>query len=103
MTIDLGQSINTRLVSSFLQQRRQLRARQGRLLLLQARSEHEAALRQTRIEELQQAPAADQTKKELGRLRKAQTLWSSLSLAGEPFPALRLRCVDGVQVPKHPL
>jgi hypothetical protein len=76
---------------------------QGRLLLLQARSEHEAALRQTPIEELQQAPAADQTKKELGRLRLAQTRWSSLSLAGEPFPALRLRCVDGAQVPKHPL
>src|SRR5881396_398891 len=33
------------------EQRRQLRARQGRLLLLQVRSEHEAALRQTRIEE----------------------------------------------------
>ena len=28
---------------------------------------------------------------------------SSLSVAGEPFPALRLRCVDGAQVPKHPL
>ena len=63
------------------EQRRQLRARQGRLLLLQARSEHEAALRQTRIEELQQAPAADQTKKELGRLRQAQIRWQSSSPA----------------------
>jgi hypothetical protein len=59
-------------VKALGEQRRQLRARQGRLLLLQARSEHEAALRQTRIEELQQAPIADQIKKELGRLRQAQ-------------------------------
>jgi hypothetical protein len=63
------------------EQRRQLRARQGRLLLLQARSEYQAALRQTRIEELQQAPAADQTRKELDRLGRAQTRWQSSSRA----------------------
>ena len=64
-------------VKALGEQRRQLRARQGRLLLLQAKSEHEAALRQTRIEELKEAPVADQIKKELGRLRQAQTRWQS--------------------------
>jgi hypothetical protein len=59
------------------EQRRQLRARQGRLLLLQARSEHAATLRHKRIEELEQAPVADQTNKELNRLRKAQIRWQS--------------------------
>ena len=49
--------------------------------MLQARSEHEAALRQTRIEELQQAPAADQTRKELDSLGRAQTRWQSSSPA----------------------
>jgi hypothetical protein len=34
--------------------------------LLQAKTEHEGALRQTRIEELKEAPVADQIKKELG-------------------------------------
>ena len=59
------------------EQRRQLRAGQGRLLLLQARSEHAATLRHKRIEELEQAPVADQTNKELSRLRKAQIRWQS--------------------------
>ena len=68
-------------VKALGEQRRQLWARQGRLLLLQASSEYEAALRQTRIEELIQAPVADQAKKELGRLRQAQTRWQSSSPA----------------------
>ena len=59
------------------EQRRQLRAGQGRLLLLQARSEHAATLRHKRIEELEQGPVADQTNKELSRLRKAQIRWQS--------------------------
>ena len=63
------------------EQRRQLRARQGQLLLLQAKGEHQATLRQTRLEELQQTPVADQPKKELGRLRQAQIRWQSSSAA----------------------
>ncbi len=59
------------------EQRRQLRAGQGRLLLLQARSEHAATLRHKRIEELEPGPVADQTNKELSRLRKAQIRWQS--------------------------
>ncbi|MEK6572873.1 MAG: hypothetical protein AABZ58_00970, partial [Chloroflexota bacterium] len=55
------------------EQRRQLRGRQGRLLLLQARSEHQAAQRQKRIEQLEPTPASDPANQELGRLRRAQT------------------------------
>jgi DNA repair exonuclease SbcCD ATPase subunit len=45
--------------------------------LLQARSEHAATRRHKRIEELEQGPVADQTNKELSRLRKAQIRWQS--------------------------
>ena len=55
------------------EQRRQLRTRQGRLLLLQAQSEHQRGQRQKRIEQLEQGPPSDPTNKELGRLRQAQT------------------------------
>lgn len=55
------------------EQRRQVRAGQGRLLLLQAKSEHEAASRQKRIEQLESAPLADQANKELARLRRGKT------------------------------
>jgi hypothetical protein len=59
------------------EQRRQLRTRQGRLLLLQAKGEHQAAKRRKRIKELEQAPASDQEKRELARLRPVQTRWES--------------------------
>jgi hypothetical protein len=56
-------------------QRLQLRVRQGRLLLLQTKGEHEAAKRQKRIEELEPAPASDQGDRQLARLRQVQTRW----------------------------
>jgi len=64
-------------VKALQEQRRQLRARQGQLLLVQARNQHEATLRQKRMEALQQAPVADQVQKELDRLRQAHTRWQS--------------------------
>jgi hypothetical protein len=59
------------------EQRRQLRAKQGRLLLVEAKGEHERAQRQQRINALENQPDADQAKKELGRLRQGQTRWES--------------------------
>ena len=56
-------------------QRLQLRVRQGRLLLLQTKGEHEAVKRQKRIEELEPAPASDQGDRQLARLRQVQTRW----------------------------
>ena len=64
-------------VKALQEQRRQLRARQGQLLLLQARNEHQATVRQQRIEALQLAPATDQAQKELDRLCQAQSRWQS--------------------------
>lgn len=55
------------------EQRRQLRGRQGRLLLLQAKSEHQSGQRQKRIEQLESAPASDRANQPLTRLRQAQT------------------------------
>lgn len=55
------------------EQRRQLRARQGRLLLLQAKSEHQSGQRQKRIQQLESAPASDPAHQPLARLRHAQT------------------------------
>jgi len=60
------------------EQGRQLRARQARLLLLQARNEHEAAQRQKRIQELEQAPAAELPERELARLRHDKTRSQSI-------------------------
>jgi hypothetical protein len=60
------------------EQGRQLRLRQGRLLLLQARNEHEAAQRQKRIQELEQAPAAELRDRELARLRHSKTRSQSI-------------------------
>jgi hypothetical protein len=59
------------------EQRRQLRAKQGRFLLVEAKGEHERAQRQQRINALENQPDADQAKKELGRLRQGQTRWES--------------------------
>jgi DNA repair exonuclease SbcCD ATPase subunit len=63
------------------EQRRQLRAQQSRLLLVQAKGEHEQAQRQPQIEELEKQPAADQAKKELACLRQRQTRWESTHAA----------------------
>ncbi len=60
------------------EQRRQLRLRQGRLLLLQAKNEPEAAQRQKRIEELEQTPAAESSDRQLARLRQGKTRSQSL-------------------------
>jgi hypothetical protein len=60
------------------EQRRQLRGRQGRLLLLQAQGEHQRGQRQKRIQQLEQAPPADPTDKELGRLRQAQRRYENI-------------------------
>ena len=64
-------------VKALQEQRRQLRARQGQLLLLQARNEHQATQRQQRIEALQQASDTGQAQKELDRLCQAQSRWQS--------------------------
>lgn len=55
------------------EQRRQLRRRQGRLLLLQAKSEHQGAQRQKRIEQLESAPASQPANQEWTRLRRGHT------------------------------
>jgi hypothetical protein len=59
------------------EQRRQLRAKQSRLLLVEAKGEHEQTQRQQRIKALAKQPDADQAKKELARLRQGQTRWES--------------------------
>jgi chromosome segregation ATPase len=59
------------------EQRRQLKVRQSRLLLVQAKGEHEQAQRQQQIKELEKQPDADQAKKESARLRQGQTRWES--------------------------
>ena len=60
------------------EQRRQLRGRQGRSLLVQAKSEHQGGQRQKRIQQLEPAPAGEAANKELSRLRQAQTRAQSL-------------------------
>jgi len=55
------------------QQQRQLRGRQAKLLLLQNQTERQSAQRGQRIEELEQAPAAQAPARELRRLRQGQT------------------------------
>ena len=59
------------------EQRRQLKAQQSRLLLVQAKGEHEQAQRQQQIKELEKQPDTAQAKKELARLRQGQTRWES--------------------------
>jgi hypothetical protein len=65
-------------VKALQEQGRQFRARQARLLLLQAKNEHQAAQRQKRIQELEQVPASDAQDRELARLRQSKTRWQSL-------------------------
>jgi hypothetical protein len=59
------------------EQKRQLRAQQSRLLLLQAKGEHQAAPRQQRIDELEKKAAGDERNKELTRLRQGLSRWES--------------------------
>jgi hypothetical protein len=63
------------------EQRRQLRAKQSRLLLVQAQGEHERTQRQQRIQALEKQPDADQAQKELARLRQGQIRWESTHAA----------------------
>jgi len=77
---ELRQQVGDRQVRSaeakaLLEQRRQLRARQSRLLLVQARGEHEQGQRQRQITELEKQPDAGQAKKALARLRQGKRRW----------------------------
>jgi hypothetical protein len=58
-------------------QKRELRAKQIRLLLLQAKGEHEAAQRQQRIGELEKQTSGTEGDRELAGLRRAQSRWES--------------------------
>ena len=85
---ELRQQVEDRQVRSaeikaLQEQRRQLRAQQSRLLLLQAKGEHEEARRQPRMKELEKRPEADLAQKELARLRQGQTRWESTRTARE--------------------
>lgn len=68
-------------VKALREQRQQLRAKQSRLLLLQARSEHQERQRQQRIVELEAQPEGDEVSKELGRLRDRQSRWEDTGSA----------------------
>lgn len=82
-------------VKALQEQRRQVRARQSRLLLLQAQGQHEEAQRQQRIKHLEEQPEADQTSKELVRLRQGQTRWeSSRSARQEQIQTLSQELVE---------
>jgi hypothetical protein len=64
-------------VKALGEQKRQLKAEQSRLLLLQAKGDHQATARQQRMGELEKQAPGDETKKELGRLRQVQGRWES--------------------------
>ncbi len=64
-------------VKALREQKRQLRAQQSRLLLLQAKGEHQAAPRPQRIDELEKQAAGEERDKELTRLRQVQSRWES--------------------------
>jgi hypothetical protein len=68
-------------VKALREQRHQLRAKQSRLLLLQAQGEHPGRQRQQRIVELEEPPAGAAVSKELGRLRYRQNRWEDTSSA----------------------
>ncbi len=59
------------------EQKRQLRAQQSRLLLLQAKGEHQAAPRQQRLAELEKQAAGPERNRALTRLRQVQSRWES--------------------------
>lgn len=66
-------------VKALREQRRQLRAKQSRLLLLQAQGEHQQRQRQQRIKTLEEQSQTDGVSKELVRLRQGQSRWKSSS------------------------
>lgn len=79
---ELRQEVQDREVQSaegkaLRQQKRQLQAKQSRLLLLQAKGEHEATQRQQRIGDLEKQAAGKETDRELARLRQGQSRWES--------------------------
>ena len=79
---ELRQQVEDRQVRSvelkrLRQQRRQLRAKQSRLLLLQAAGQHQERGRQQRIKELHEQPKVQGKSKELVRLRQGQSRWKN--------------------------
>ena len=64
-------------VKALGEQKRQLRAQQSRLLLLQAKGEYQATPRRQRIDELAKQVAGQEKNQELTRLRQAQSRWES--------------------------
>ena len=77
---ELRQQVEDRQVRSselkaLRQQRQQLRAKQSRLLLLQAAGQHQERGRQHRLAELQEQPEAQGKSKELVGLRQRQSRW----------------------------
>jgi len=68
-------------VKALREQRYQLRAKQSRLLLLQAQGEHLERQRQQRIVALEEQPEGNEVGKELGRLRYHQSRWEDTSSA----------------------
>ena len=62
------------------EQRRQLRARQSRLLLLQSQGEHVDQQREQRIQALEKQPEAEPVQNELARLRQRQSRSQSTRL-----------------------
>ncbi len=82
---ELRQAVQDRQVRSaelkaLQEQRRQLRARQSRLLLLQSQGEHADQQREQRIQALEKQPEAEPVQKELARLRQRQSRWHSTRL-----------------------
>jgi hypothetical protein len=68
-------------VKGLAEQRRQNRADQSRLLLLQSRGEHQARQRQQRIKELEGQSGTAEAARELARLRQQQSRWASTRAA----------------------
>ena len=64
-------------VKALREERRQLRAKQSRWLLLQAAGEHQERERQQRIQALEKQPEAEAIRKELVGLRQRQGRWKS--------------------------
>jgi len=64
-------------VKALREQMRQVRARQSRLALLQAKGEHQAGSRPKRMTELEKPGAGEESKKELARRRQVQSRWES--------------------------
>jgi hypothetical protein len=79
---ELRQQVQDRQVRSvelkaLRQQRHQLRAKQSRLLLLQAAGQHQERGRQQRIKQLQEQPQAEGNRKQLVHLRQGQSRWKN--------------------------